>query len=54
MQRIEGAAGEYFTNKELVKADAEYAKLIGSYVTQITNRVKDNKLYLFEELFNTT
>lgn len=54
MQRIEGAAGEYFTNKELVKADAEYAKLIGSYVTQLTSRVKDNKLYLFEELFNTT
>ena len=54
MQRIEGASHEYFTNKDLIKADTEYSKLIGSYVSQITDRVKDNKLYLFEELFNTT
>lgn len=52
MSNIEAAAGQYFTAKELAKADAEYTKLIPAYIAEAYARNKSSKLALFDELFN--
>lgn len=53
MTNIEALAGQYFTAKELFKADAEYTRLIGPYVAESYARNKSNELSLFMELFET-
>lgn len=52
MQRIEAVAGQFFNYKELVKADAEYGKCMGSFLSESGKRIKSNKLSLFDELFD--
>ena len=52
MMRIEGFAGQFFTNKEIHVADREYRKLLPSYLKQIGDRYKTNKLSLFDEMFD--
>lgn len=52
MVHIEAAAGEYFGVSELAKADAEYTKLLGSYIPELGSRIKESKLALFDELIN--
>lgn len=52
MQNIEAAAGEFFGPKELAKADTLYAKLMPAFMSNITNRYKDDKLSLFDNFFN--
>lgn len=52
MSNIEAASGQYFTAKELASADAEYTKLMPSYISEAYARNKSSKLALFDELFN--
>lgn len=52
MQNIEAAAGEFFGAKELAKADAEYMKMMPTFMAELTDRRKQNKLSLFDELFD--
>ena len=52
MQNIEAAAGEWFGAKELAKADKEYMTLLPEFMLEITNRSKQSKLALFDELFD--
>ncbi len=52
MQNIEAAAGQYFSVKELAKADVEYMKEVTKVISDLPNRTKSNKLDLFNELFN--
>lgn len=52
MMRIEGFAGQFFTNKEIHLADKAYRKLLPSYLKQIGDRYKTNKLSLFDEMFD--
>lgn len=52
MQRIEAVSGQFFNYKELVKADKEYARLMGSFLAESGKRVKTNKLSLFDQLFD--
>lgn len=52
MQNIEAAVGEFFTARELLKADGEFAKEMGSFVGDIGQRIKTSKLHLFDEMFD--
>lgn len=52
MQNIEAAAGQFFSPRELAKADATYTKEVLPMLAEIGNRTKTNKLSLFFELFN--
>lgn len=52
MQNIEAAAGEYFSGKELLKADKEYTKAMKDYIPEVGSRTKKSKLALFDELFD--
>ena len=52
MQNIEAAAGQFFGPRELAKADAAYAKLLGPMMAELGSRTKTNKLSLFFELFD--
>lgn len=50
---IEAASKEFFNSKNLVKADANYTMTLAAFVNNIGNRVKFDKLSLWNELFNT-
>lgn len=52
MQHIEAAAGQYFGAKELVAADAEYTKLMSSYIPELGVRLKQSELALFDEMID--
>lgn len=52
MSNVEAASNRFFNYKELVYADKEYAKYLSSYLGEIGNRIKTNKIELFDELFN--
>lgn len=52
MQNIEAAAREFYTEKDLFKADREYTKFLKDLLADLPNRVKTNRLSLFGELFN--
>ncbi len=52
MQNIEAAAGQYFSAKELAKADWEYKSEVMKLISDLPNRTKSNKLDLFNELFD--
>ena len=52
MQNIEAAASEYFSGKELLKADKEYLAAMKDFVPEIGARVHKSKLALFDEMFN--
>ena len=52
MQHIESAAGEFFKPQELLKADAEYGKMIPEFIAELGSRQKQSKLALFDELFD--
>lgn len=46
LQRVEALTGEYFTNKQLAKADGAYFKALFNKCSEITNNIKTNKLDL--------
>lgn len=52
MQNIEAAAGEFFSAKELARADATYLAAMKDYVGEIGSRDKKSKLALVDEYFN--
>lgn len=52
MMRIESFSKEFFSEKDTIKADKEYSKQLPGYLAELGNRVKTNKLALWEGLFN--
>lgn len=52
MQNIESAGREYFSTKDLFKADGEYMSMIGPFIAELGSRFKQSKLALFDELIN--
>lgn len=52
MQNIEACSREFFSSKELLKADGIYVQLVGGSLAELNSRTKKNKLSLFNELFN--
>lgn len=52
MLNIEAASGEFFNAKELALADAAYTKELGSYFSDIGQRVQDSWLSLFDDMFD--
>lgn len=54
MMNIEAFCQEHFKLGDLLKADAIYNKEILSYISEIGNRQRNSKLYLFDEMFNVS
>lgn len=52
MMRIEALSGEFFNERDVIAADKIYGKQLPQYLAQIGDRVKTNKLYLWDEQFN--
>ena len=52
MMRIESFSGEFFSEKNTLRADRTYGKELPSFLAQLGDRVKTNKLALWDELFN--
>lgn len=52
MMRIESMAGEFFNEKNTLKADRVYGQELPKFLAEFGNRVKTNKLALWDELFN--
>nr|DAG94161.1 MAG TPA: hypothetical protein [Crassvirales sp.] len=52
MMRIESFSGEFFSEKDTLKADKTYGKELPTFLAQLGDRVKTNKLALWDELFN--
>lgn len=52
MMRIESFAGEFYNESNTLHADRNYGKALPAYLAEIGNRVKTNKLALWDELFN--
>lgn len=52
MMRIESMAGEFFNEKNTLKADRVYGQELPKFLAELGNRVKTNKLALWDELFN--
>lgn len=53
MMRIESMSGEFFNEKNTIKADREYSKELPSFLAEVGSRVKTSKLSLWNEKFNT-
>lgn len=52
MMRVESFAGEFFSEKNTIKADRNYGRELPAFLAELGNRVKTNKLALWNELFN--
>lgn len=52
MMRIESLSGEFFSERNTIKADREYGKAMPAFLAELGNRVKTSKLALWSELFN--
>ena len=52
MQNIEAAAGEFFSVKELARADAVYMAAMKDFMAEIGNRDKKSKLAIVDLYFN--
>ncbi len=52
MMRIESFAGEFYNEKNTITADRIYGQSLPAYLAEMGNRVKTNKLALWDELFN--
>lgn len=52
MMRIESFSGEFFNEKNTITADRIYGKALSAYLAEIGNRVKTNKLALWNEMFD--
>ena len=52
MQNIEAVAHEFFSAKDLAKADSEFTKNLMSYLGDIGQRTQKSKLALYMEYFN--
>lgn len=52
MMRIESLAGEFFTTKDVFKADKIYSSQLSQVLGEIGKRVKTSKLSLWMELFD--
>lgn len=52
MMRIEAFSKEFFTEKDVLKADKTYMRDIRAFLGEIGNRIKISKLALWNEKFN--
>lgn len=52
MMRVESFCKEFFTESDTINADRIYAQEMPSFLAELGNRVKTNKLALWSELFN--
>lgn len=52
MMRIESFAKEFFSEKDTIIADKNYAKEMPAFLAEIGSRVQTNKIALWNELFN--
>ena len=52
MQNIEAFSGHYFNAKELLQADAQYAKELMKFLPEVESKNPTNKLALFDQLFD--
>ena len=52
MMRIESFSGEFFNESNTLKADRVYGQELPKFLAELGNRVKTNKLALWDELFN--
>ena len=52
MMRIEAIAAEFFNERDVLKADSIYSKNMPAFLSQVGNRVRTDKLYLWLEKFN--
>lgn len=52
MMRIESLSGEFFNERDTITADKNYGKELPAFLAQLGDRVKTNKLALWDELFN--
>lgn len=52
MMRIESLSGEFFNERDTLVADKNYGKELPAFLAQLGDRVKTNKLALWNELFN--
>lgn len=52
MTNIEAVAGQFFTAKQLAKADATYAANIVQFASELGSRTKSSPLALYNELLN--
>lgn len=52
MMRIESLSGEFFNERDALVADTNYGKELPAFLAQLGDRVKTNKLALWDELFN--
>lgn len=52
MQNIEAAAGEFFSVRELARADAAYLAAMKDFMAEISSRDKKSKLALVDQYFN--
>lgn len=52
MMRIESLSGEFFNERDTLVADKNYGKELPAFLAQLGDRVKTNKLALWDELFN--
>lgn len=52
MMRIEAFSGEFFNEKDVLVGDKNYAKYIKGFLSNLGNRVKTDKLSLWNEYFD--
>lgn len=52
MQNIEAVSNEFFSVKELAKADAAYLAMMKDYIAEVGSRNKKSKLALIDQYFN--
>lgn len=52
MINIEACCGQYFTKRQLAKADGKFISMLGGYVQDIGARINHSELALFDQLFN--
>ena len=52
MMRIESFSGEFFNERNTLKADRIYGRELPAFLAQLGDRVKTGKLALWDELFN--
>lgn len=54
ISNIESISKQFFSTKDLSKADWEYTKMLPNYLGELGNRIKVSKMALFDEKFNVT
>lgn len=52
MMRVESMSGQFFTERDTLKADKTYASELPKHLAELGSRVKTSKIALWDELFN--